>query len=464
MQDINPIRKTLDVKESATPDSLDLRASVGISNSGNPIRIEENSDIQRYTQSDTVLKQKEQIAFSSLYTPESRRNVVRPIPQNYAPIPPISRPKRYLPRVYTFLILSLAVLVFVLYTFVFGSSKVTLTPIRTNLDVNKVIIIPSVDIQLANNILTVTASSSDSAEVPRRGVTKVETKASGIITIYNSFDTNPQKLITNTRFETKEGKTYKISESVTVPGMKNGVPGSVEANVYADSIGSNYNLEQSEFTIPGFKGTPRYAKFSAKSKGKLSGGASGTGEAVADEDLLNASNQISQKIKPELINKIEELNPGDEYIYLPDSTTYTTQNNKSELRIDPKAKYTEELTAKAYFVRKTYLASKLLEGTNRNSEENLELEENDKLVFGIVPDSYKVLPGDIAFTVTGVPTFISNIDEVSIKSALTGKKKTDFQKIMTAFKGVQSAEVHFNPFWLRSFPNTPSKIKIELTK
>src|SRR5690606_4341274 len=50
----------------------------------------------------------------------------------------------------------------------------------------------------------ITVSKSAGKEVTATGEEEVERKASGEITIFNDFDTNEQRLIRNTRFETPE--------------------------------------------------------------------------------------------------------------------------------------------------------------------------------------------------------------------------------------------------------------------
>ena len=48
----------------------------------------------------------------------------------------------------------------------------------------------------------------------------MERKASGQIIVYNAYNDNNQKLIKNTRFETPDGKIYRIQASIIVPGTK----------------------------------------------------------------------------------------------------------------------------------------------------------------------------------------------------------------------------------------------------
>lgn len=472
MQDINPIRKTIGVKESSTPDSLDLRSSVGVNQDDLvPLRYPQGdavnlSNDQYQTSSSStppVINRREEAAFSSLYTPESRRNVIISDTRVEQPIKPIPYKKKGKSHLLQFLIIGIAIIGFMLYTFVFASAKVSITPVRTVVETNKTIIIPSVDIELGSDVATIVSTSSLEKDVPRRGVTKLETKASGIIVISNSFDQNPQKLITNTRFESKTGKIYKISESVTVPGMKAGVPGTVEATVYADSVGADYNTESAVLSIPGFKGTKRYDKFSAVTKNKFSGGASGEQSAVADEDIVAARSELKKKMQESLQDELKNKNPGDEYVYIQDATKYTEADNKSALATDAKAKYRLDVVTTTYYVKKTYLSKKILEGTN-NASQDLRVEDVSKIVFGKVPEGSEKNPNDIAVTVNGSPSFIADIDTLSIASALQGKSKSEFSNIMAKFSGVDKAEPHFNPFWIRTFPGAIKKINIEIVK
>jgi hypothetical protein len=105
-------------------------------------------------------------------------------------------------------------------------------------------------------------------------------KARGTAVIYNEFSSEPQSLVATTRLETPDGKLFRLVEGVTVPGMTDvsgkKEPGAIEADVIADQVGAEYNIEPTTFTIPGFKGGPKYAKFSAKSMKSMSGGGGGS--------------------------------------------------------------------------------------------------------------------------------------------------------------------------------------------
>jgi len=114
------------------------------------------------------------------------------------------------------------------------------------------------------------------------GIEKIEKKATGKIKIFNVFSSKSQTLVASTRFETADGKIYRISNSVTVPGsVSQGnkvIPGAVSVNVLADQAGEQYNIGLTDFTIPGFKETSKYEKFYARSETEMTGGF--VGEAV----------------------------------------------------------------------------------------------------------------------------------------------------------------------------------------
>ncbi|MEN9852147.1 MAG: hypothetical protein RI996_90 [Candidatus Parcubacteria bacterium] len=460
MQDINPIRRTVPVSESTEAEDVDMRTSVGVA------RDKEEADnvfLLREEQKSTHLNPKEEFAFSSLYSPTSRKNSIQKNGAN--PIkPPKIRARKNNNNVLTFFIGAVLFLCFVMYTFVYASVRVDITPLRTSIPVDQTIVVPSIDIQIGTDVIVITASSTDSVDVPRRGESKVETKASGVITIYNNNSSAPQKLITNTRFESKTGKIYRIAESVTVPGMTGNTPGSIDVTVFADSIGSEYNTSAAEFSIPGFKGTALANKFYAKTKSAISGGASGLQTTVADEDIEAAHNKILTELNKKIASEIESKKPSDEFIYLPDATSYTTTDNRKELITDSKAKYTETIVAKAIFIRKDYLAKRILENTSHTEEEKLRLESTEQLVFGVPAKDTKINEGDVVFTVTGAPSFISDLDETRIAARLVGVSKSEFAERMKEFSGIDKAEPHFNPLWVSRFPNDTKRIEIQILK
>jgi len=96
-----------------------------------------------------------------------------------------------------------------------------------------------------------------------------EYKATGIITIYNTYSSSPQTLVKTTRFVSEGGKLFRTTKTIVVPGADASsgkiVPGSTTVEVIASEPGNEYNIGPSTFSIPGFKGTPKYLAFYGES-------------------------------------------------------------------------------------------------------------------------------------------------------------------------------------------------------
>jgi len=105
------------------------------------------------------------------------------------------------------------------------------------------------------------------------GEKDVTETATGAVLIFNASSSAPQPLNIDTRLEGSNGKVYKTQNKTVVPGMsKDGTPGSMEVKIYGAAAGADYNSAPLDFKILGFKGTPKYSKFYARSKGAITGG------------------------------------------------------------------------------------------------------------------------------------------------------------------------------------------------
>ena len=62
------------------------------------------------------------------------------------------------------------------------------------------------------------ASTTLSKTILRSEPKEVNQKAQGELTVYNNYSEAPQILIKNTRFQTEDGKIFRIGDSITVPG------------------------------------------------------------------------------------------------------------------------------------------------------------------------------------------------------------------------------------------------------
>ena len=188
----------------------------------------------------------------------------------------------------------------------FASAVVTVVPKQATLSLNEVITAydkPTSAEELAFKIMSIEESASKM--ITAKGVEKVDKKASGQITVYNSKSVISQKLISSTRFESPTGLIFRIPSAVVVPGFtKNAkgeiTPGRVEVKVIADQPGSNYNLGLVDWTIPGFKNDPKYKNFIGKSKTPMTGGASGERRVADKTDEAKTREELKQVLTDKL--------------------------------------------------------------------------------------------------------------------------------------------------------------------
>jgi len=309
-------------------------------------------------------------------------------------------------------------------------------------------------------------TTEESKKVPATEERRVDKKASGTIIVYNSYSSSKQRLIKNTRFESPTGEIYRIKESITVPGtiVEEGkiVPGSVDVVVYADEPGEEYNMGLSDFTIPGFRGDPRYEKFYARSKTEMSGGFSGTIKVPSDDDIQRANEELRMELADKLLSETELQKPNGFILY--DDAKFITYDEEA------KEEYSDDfviltLGAKLYGVifNKERLSGFIAEQSLALYDGNkVEIPEMESLNFKIQnKESISPFDDDLRFSMSGSLSVIWIVDEDALKKELAGSPKKEFENTMYKFPNITTATASIRPFWKRSFPDKEKKIKIE---
>jgi len=295
------------------------------------------------------------------------------------------------------------------------------------------------------------------------GISKEGRKAKGQIIIYNTTPSD-QKLVSQTRFEAPDGKIFRIQESVNVPGN-----GSLEATVYADKPGPEYNSGLVDFTIPGFKGTPKYEKIYGRSKTEMAGGATGTIPVVSEDDIddiNNARNALKQKIENYLTENISKQIPND-YLFYPGALKIDFSDSADNPRVDasvasPAGQFTfkEKGKATGFLFKKDDLAKVLALNYIQGQEDNINLINPDKLEFILL--SRNVDDTEITFNLKGRGHFAWNIDTDSLIKALLDVKDKNYTAVFGNYPNIEKAEIIFKPSWWRSLPKKQNRIHLEI--
>lgn len=354
-------------------------------------------------------------------------------------------------------------------SFFFSSAKVSITPREINLPVDITASAMAKPGPTDLGFTIVTLSKEGDKEVPAGTESQISQKASGKIVIYNSYSSAPQILVANTRFESTDGHIFRINAQTTVPGQKTAgsgtIPGSVEVTVYADQPGDKYNIGLSDFTIPGFKGDPRFAKFSAKSDpaSPITGGFIGTARKVTAADQASAKVGIETQLKNELSNQIASQIPETHVLFKGASTfdfTALPQENGSASTAMVREKGSIFGILFDHDQLSKYIASQVQEvGAKNVSIANL-----DGLTFSL-QDMNNFDPNTtqkITFHLTGNAKFVWNIDDSKISESLAGQNRANIKPILGNFEEIDRANVSFSPVWVLTLPKDPAKIKVEL--
>lgn len=390
-----------------------------------------------------------------------------------------SRPKRNYTRLGIWVLALLCVigLVFV-SSFLFAGATVTITPKQQSITVNETFSAEKESSTGGLSYTLISVSKEGSKTVPAGGEEKVETRATGKIIIYNNYSTAPQTLVKNTRFETPDGLIFRIQENITIPGYTKSntivLPGFLKVTVVADQPGEKYNVGLADFTIPGFKGDPRYTKFNAKSDpaAKIEGGFSGVVRKITDADKTAAKNEIESALKSELVELAKTQIPST-HILFDEMTLFSFEQLPQTSGSSTTATIKEKGTIHGILFDRIELTNFLAEGSiseesNTSSLNATNLEELN-VVFENKNSFNPGAPGTVSAKIDGNLNVLwdvtaRNAENRTLEEELAGKKRNEINGILSKFSSIERAEVVVRPFWSTSFPEKPNKIKVKIER
>jgi hypothetical protein len=336
-------------------------------------------------------------------------------------------------------------------TYLYSGAYITLTPKQETLSI-------TVEGTASKNALpgNVTYKSQlatriQSVSIPADKEEYFEKQASGTITIVNTFSTSPQRLIKNTRFETADGLIYRINASVVIPGKKitagKTVPGTVDALVFADSVGPEYNVQQTTFTIPGFRSNiSRYNSITAKSKTPIVGGFSGKKKIVDDAKITEARKNLRIGLEKQIIDEVVASVPAD-MILFPKAYTISFESMADDMSQKDVIVITEKAKYNGFAFNKAELGLFLAKNSIPNyADETILITNLDTLSFS--PRVTAEATSTFGFSVSGKANFKWQIDQNKFIASLAGKTRSDFSSVVNKFKSsIDKADILIRPFW-----------------
>lgn len=351
-------------------------------------------------------------------------------------------------------------------TFIFAKATVTVTPREGTVELSGPIVAQK-ESATGLNYEMISSESDASVEVTASSEKKyVEKKATGSVKIYNNNSTAVQKLLIDTRLETSNGLIYKTKKAVTVPGqkMEGGklVPGSVDVEIYADQPGEEYNASSADFKIFGFKGSPKYNNFYAKTTTAITGGFKGDSIGLSDDQLNAQKDALKKKLTDDLLAKAAASLP-EGFVMYDKTAIFDFDEPKADVSDSGSGAISMHGKVTAVIFREKDLTRALvvkvvaatdLDRVHIPNIKDLNITLNTAGITDIESAS------DVELMVDDKIDVVWDVDEDAIKETLVGSKKRDFDQKMADFKNIDSAELKLKPVWRTTLPDKPNAIKI----
>lgn len=323
---------------------------------------------------------------------------------------------------------------------------------------------------------TIKAVASSSASVVAVDGPYTSTKASGSVTVYNSFANTPQRLIAGTRFTTDTGLIYRLGSSIIIPGYTTKgstiTPGSIVATLVADQAGSQYNLSKAVNTSPlkiiSYTGGPRYDTIYGTLKTDISGGFAGKKKTIDPLALASTTKNLQEYLRMSLHEKVKGLVPDGSIMY---DNAYTIAYSNPTIGGTVSNTATVSVTATMYGVifKRTDLVTKLAGPQKMQSLVNATYMTKglESLQFTITNGSNFAPAKNSALIakLSGNMTIVGVVPVDTLKQQLAGLSLSETRNIIAAYSSVidvshSSGELF--PSWATRVPSNQERIHVVL--
>ncbi len=305
-----------------------------------------------------------------------------------------------------------------------------------------------------------TTDKNTTQTFPASGSANVSIKAQGTITIVNAYSSAKQDLVATTRFVTPDGKIFRITTSVTVPGatVTNGqiVPSSIDVPIVADQAGPAYNLGPvDKLTVPGFQGSPKYDGFYGKISGTTTGGFVGKRAVPTSADITSAKDKVTSILRSSLSSDLTTAYPNN-FKILDGATSVTVTKLTVSTTTDDNGNFAVfgQATLQAVGFDEAAFKDFLLTFA-QSTEANSVFKTIDITYTNIQPDFTN---GKVKFNAAVNATLEPAFSADDFKTGIEGKSINDARQAIAALPDLSDGKISVWPMWLWSIPTDPNKI------
>ena len=291
----------------------------------------------------------------------------------------------------------------------------------------------------------------------------IATKARGKIIVYNAYSSLPQLLVAGTRFQSSDGKIFRLDEKITVPGAKivdgKVLASSIEAKIVADKAGVDYNiLAKGKLNIPGFAKTPKFAAFYGEIKTALAGGFVGQRPVPTANDITKAREKALADVRTNL-EMMAKSEVAKGFKLLEDASQFKVIKERVSDDVDESGQFSmfidAELTAVA--LKEVDLKNLMKERLKQDLGATYDIKSDD-LKYGLA--SLALDKGRVTLEMDYKAVVEQPVDTAKLAGVLKGKSNQDLWATVKALPGLDKANVSLWPFWVMSAPSSSDKIKV----
>ncbi|MFZ1654716.1 MAG: hypothetical protein WAT84_02715 [Candidatus Moraniibacteriota bacterium] len=324
---------------------------------------------------------------------------------------------------------------------------------------------PAVPIRYIEEEKTIRLSREATGQSAGNGV-----KSSGTISIINSFSEVSQSLVATTRFELPDGRLYRLVSGVTVPGMKTEdgkpVPGKIDARVVADSAGTKYNISSGTFSIPGFKGGPKFEKITAEVKGTFTGGSDGAstaGRTVSEADLEKAKAVAAEEALQAVIDELTNTAGSGKVALKPSfqaNPIGTPSSSTARLTTDGTFDYEVRFQVRGFVIDESAVRDIIDRETTESGGVVLR-PYRYTVQYGAVLSNFESKRVDV--TVESKVLFRAPLEAETVKQGLLGLDETGIRTYLADHPEIKRLQVEFKPkVFIATIPEDPVRVTVDL--
>ena len=211
-------------------------------------------------------------------------------------------------------------------------------------------------------------------------------------------------------------------------GKSTTTPGSVVANVVADQTGANYNIDLSDFTIPGFKGEPQYDGFFARSQTPMTGGFSGTKPVISQQAREATESSLRGDLQTQVITAANSSVPSG-YILYPGSYRIDYESLPDTIADSNSVVINEQATLTGVALNENSLSSTLASDVIPSyKNEPITVTNLSDLSFAISDTIPLASSTPISFTLSGTANFVWTIDTNTLATQSPANPRTISQR------------------------------------